>query len=270
MTIESWKFATQPAQPRAPHVMLAAFSRGPLHGEVALSASQFGAPSQVALELCSLRTIERRADPAWFDGWRQGSMRNIAKNDLGDLAALDAADHVHVILSEPPAPADLGYLQAAWALARYVVAGGASVVVDAHAMMFLPAGRLQPAGAPLDVTREVRTVYETDATRDDGAHAIHTRGLRKFGAPDIVALCTDRDARFVGHAIAELADAVARGTDLATPKHAVEVAPGVRWFAVEDEHRLADILHLNNEARVLVDETGHDLVGVLGRLPLPT
>jgi hypothetical protein len=270
MTIESWKFATQPALPRAPHVMLAAFSRGPLQGDAVLSASTFGAPSNEAFDLCTLRTIERRADPAWFDGWRQGSMRNIAKSDLEDLTTLDATDHVHVILSEPTAPSNLSYLQAAWALARYAVAGGASVVIDAHAMTFLPATRLQPVGAPLDVAREVRIVYETTSMRDDGAHAIHTRGLRKFGAPDIVALCTDRDARFVGHAMAELTDAVARGTDLATPKHTVQVAPGVTWYAVEDEHRLADILSLNNEARVLVDDTGHDLMGVLGRLPLPT
>jgi hypothetical protein len=174
-----------------------------------------------------------------------------------------------VIASAPAAASDLTYLQAAWALARLVASRGPAVVLDAHAMTYVPAAKLQPAGAPLDVAREVRVVYETDTTRADGAHAMHTRGLRKFGAPDLVALCTDRDARLVGHAMAELADAVARGTDLATPKHAVQIAPNVTWFAVEDEHRLADILQLNNEARVLVDGTGHDLVGVLGRLPPP-
>lgn len=268
--IESWKLATQPAQPRAPHVMLVAFGRGPLASDVALSASAFGAPKD-ALAQCSLRTIDRRADPAWLDGWRQGSLRAIAKTDLGDdLAALDGADHAHVILSEPKAPTDLAYLQAAWALARYAVAAGASVVADVHAMTYYPAARLQAAGEPLDVKREVRVIYETDATRANGAHALHTRGLRKFGAPDLVALCTDTDARFVAHAMGELADAVARGTDLAVPKHAVQVAPGITWFAVEDEHRLADVLQLNNDARVLVDATGHDLVGVLGRLPRPT
>jgi hypothetical protein len=268
--IERWSFAKSPGHPRAPHVMLVAFTRGPLTGDVPLSAATFGATKE-ALAACELRTIERRADPAWFDGWRQGSLRAIAKTDLGDdLSLLDAADHAHVILSEPTAPVDLAYLQAAWALARYVAARGASVIVDVHAMSYLPAARLQAAGEPLDVAREVRVVYETDSARADGAHALHTRGLRKFGAPDLVALCTDLDARFVAHAVGELADAVARGTDLATPKHAVQVAPGVTWFAVEDEHRLAAILQLNNEARVLVDETGHDLMGVLGRLPRPT
>lgn len=267
---ERWTFAQPPAHPRAPHVMLVAFTRGPLGGDVPLSAQTFGA-TQDALAACELRTIERGADPAWFDGWRQGSLRAIAKADLGDdLAALDAADHAHVILSEPAAAADLAYLQAAWALARYAAARGAAVVVDVHAMTYYPAARLQSAGEPLDVAREVRVIYETDSQRADGAHALHTRGMRKFGAPDLVALCTDIDARFVAHAVGELADTVARGTDLATPKHVVQVAPGVIWFAVEDEHRLAAILQLNNEARVIVDEAGHDLIGVLGRLPRPT
>jgi hypothetical protein len=38
-------------------------------------------------------------------------------------------------------------------------------------------------------------------------------------------------------------------------------------MAVEDEHRVADILQLNNAARVLVDLDGRSLMGVLGRLP---
>jgi hypothetical protein len=265
---EAWKFSERPAKPRAPHVLLIVFTQGTLGESVELSMSKFGAPSREALDQCSLRTIERSADAAWFDGWRQGSLRNIATTDLGgDLARLDAADHAHVIICEPTAPGDLTYLQAAWAIARFVASRGPSTVLDAHAMTFHAGDKLQPAGEPMDVGREIRVVYETESTRADGAHALHTRGLKKFGAPDLVALCTDVDARLVGHAVAELADAVARGVDLTTPKHAVQVAPGVTWFAVEDEHRLADILQLNNEARVLVDARGHDLLGVLGKLP---
>ncbi len=265
---DAWKFTSQPAKPRAPHVLLIVFTRGELGESVDVPMSAFGAPSREAMDQCALRSIARGADAAWFDGWRQGSLRNIASTDLGaGLAVLDAADHAHVIICEPNAPADLGYLQAAWAIARFVAARGPAVVLDAHAMTFHAGDKLQAAGEPIDIRREVRVVYETDASREDGAHALHTRGLKKFGAPDLVALCTDRDARLVGHAIAELAEAVALGTELTTPKHAVLVAPGVTWFAVEDEHRLADILQLNNDARVLVDETGHDLMGAIGRLP---
>lgn len=254
---------------RSPEVVLIAFGQGPLQSTVELSASRLGA-SKEAFDACTLRTIDRHLDTRWFDAWRSGSLRAIAETDLGkDIAALDAADHAHVIVTAPKAPADLAYLEAAWALARYTIECGATVVLDAHAMTYIPAAAVLHAGEPLDIKREVRVVYETSSMRDDGAHALHTRGMRKFGAPDLIALCSDSDARFVGQAITELAESVARGTELAVPLHAVQVAPGVNWIVVEDEHRLGEILQLNNSARVLVDANGHDLVGVLGRLPQP-
>jgi hypothetical protein len=254
--VTTWQFSTAPARPRSPDVVLVAFARGPLTG-----APEVPAP-------CTLRTIERRASSAWFDAWRQGSLRAIAAQDLGaDIAELDAADHAHVIACAPPSASDLGYLQTAWAAARSLADRGATIVVDAHAMRYLPVAALPAADAALDVAREVRVVYETNTERTANAHALHTRGMRKFGAPDLIALCSDSDARLVGHAIAELADAVARGTELATPRHALHVAPGVTWIAVEDEHQLAALLQLDNTARVIVDDTGHHLVGVLDRLP---
>lgn len=239
------------------------FARGPLRGDVTLSKDTYGAPSDAALQACKLQTIARAQDPAWFDAWRGGSLRAIASQDLGDqLAALDAADHVHVVACEPQDATDLSYLQGAWSLVRYLVDAGATVVLDAIAMAYIPAAGVPPADGPLDVSREIRVIFETDSTRSDRAHALHTRGMRKFGAPDLVALCTDGDAELVGTAIRELADQVARGTDLATPRHALEIAPGVRWVVVEDEHRLGAMLQLNNEARVIVDASGHDLMGV--------
>jgi len=265
--IAPWLFSTQPASARKPTVMLFVFGTGPLTDDIPLSMKRFGAPSADSLATSNVQTVTRTIDRRWFDAWRSGSLRTIAKQDLGtDLAALDAADHVHVIASEPAAPTDLTYLQAAWAHARYLIARGGTVVLDAHAMTYTPAAKVQAAGAPLEVSREVRVIYETDSTRPDGAHALHTRGLKKFGAPDLVALCTDADVPLVGPAITELADQVARGIDLASPAHTVEIAPGVTWVAVEDEHRLADVLQLNNTARVLVDSTGHDLLGVMARM----
>jgi hypothetical protein len=249
--------------------MLFVFGTGALRDDVPLSPSRFGAPSQEARAMCEVRRIERAAAPAWFDGWRKGSLRAIAEQDLkGQLAALDAADHVHLIDCRPGPVSDLAYLQAAWAHARHLAARGAAVVLDAHAMAFTSAAALPAADAALDVKREVRVIYETDSSRADQAHALHTRGMRKFGAPDLIALCTDADVPLVAHAIGELADKVARGTDLAA-KHAIDLAAGVRWVAVEDEHRLGDVLQLNNEARVIVDERGHDLMGVMSRLPRP-
>ncbi len=261
-----WTFST-PAAARAPHVMLIAFGVGPLVDDVPLSLSKFGLPSADHVGMLDVRTIGRAADPAWFDGWRSGALRTIAGGDLGDgVAALDAADHAHVIVAEPEAPADLGYLQAAWGMARHLVARGASVVLDVHAMTFRAGNRLPPADAGLGVARELRVVFESDSTRQDGAHALHTRGLRKFGAPDLVALCSPPDAQLVASVMEQLADVVARGGVLALPRHGVDLDERTAWYAVADEHGLAGLLGLNNDARILVDDHGHHLTGVLARL----
>jgi len=257
VAVAPWQFRTPPAHPRDPRVVLFAFSAGPLR-----AGSE---PPPEALGSCRVQTIARAQDPAWFDAWRSGSLRAIATQDLGSqLGLLDGADHLHLIACEPRGVQDLAYLQAAWALARHLAERGATVVLDAMAMTYTT--KLPAPDDPLDVQREVRVVYETSSARPDRPHAIHTRGMRKFGAPDLIALVTDRDAPLVGQAIGELADQVARGTDLGTPMHAVEVAPGVRWVAVEDEHRLGELLQLDNAARVLVDADGHDLAGVVARL----
>src|SRR5262245_29589712 len=81
--IDRWTFSTQPTKPRSPQVRLFVFNRARVNSEIPLTVATFGG-SHEALELCSLHTIERRTDPAWFDNWRQGSMRNVAKLDLTD------------------------------------------------------------------------------------------------------------------------------------------------------------------------------------------
>lgn len=222
--------------PRDPRVVLFGFSSG--------GAARPGT-----------RLVTRAQDPAWFDAWRSGALRTIAEQDLGaSLQLLDACDSVHVIASEPQGVTDLSYLEHAWALAREL---SSSIVLDAIAMRYLVAPPAQ-----LELANEFRLVFETDGLGSDRAHALHTRGMQKFGAPDLVALCTDVDAPLVGRAMRELAEQVARGTDLATPRHAVEVAPGVRWVVVPDEQGVGALLQLGNEARVIVNEQGEHLVSL--------
>jgi hypothetical protein len=224
------------SSPRHPRVVLFGFSQGgAAHPDTQL--------------------VTRDQDPAWFDAWRQGSLRAIAAQGLGaQLADLDACDTVHVITSEPRGVTELGYLEAAWALV-----GGLAprVILDAIAMRYLTS-----PPASLVIADEFRLVFETDGLGSDRAHALHTRGMLKFGAPDLVALCTDADAPLVGQAVRELAEQVARGTELATPRHALEVAPGIRWMVVPDELGVGALLQLGNEARVIVDELGAHLVSL--------
>ena len=199
--------------------------------------------------------VTRAQDPSWFDAWRQGSLRAIAAQDLAaNLADLDACDTMHVITSEPRGVTGLGYLEAAWALVRELAP---RVVLDPIAMRYLTAAPVE-----LVIADEFRVVFETDGLGSDRAHALHTRGMQKFGAPDLVALCTDADAPLVGQAMRELAEHVARGTELATPCHALEVAPGIRWVVVPDEEGVGALLQLGNEARVIVDEQGAHLVSL--------
>ncbi|MCX5743347.1 MAG: hypothetical protein NT062_12715 [Proteobacteria bacterium] len=263
--LPAWTFVTPPATSRHATVMLVAFSAGPLDDDVPFSLSRFGVPAAELVELFDVRTIERGHDPRWFDAFRSGSLRTIAERDLGagGLAALDLADRAHVVHAEIGSPGDLGYLQTAWAYARYLAVRGASCVLDMMAIRWTAGGALPPADAALDVGREVQIIYETDSTRADHAHALHTRGMRKFGAPDLIALCADADADLVSQVIAQVAASVARGSEITAPRHGIEVAAGMTWFLVDDEHGLAGLLNLNNEARVLVDGDGHDLVGLL-------
>ena len=264
VTTAPWTF-TRPPGPRHANVTLFVF--GAVRDDVPMSLSRFGVPDAAALEACDVRMHTRAADPVWFDGWRSGSLRKVARIDLEeDVEVLDQAEVMHSITADAADPADLRYLQAAWGIARYMIARGATVVLDAHAIAFTGGLDLPEAGAPLDVAHEVRVVYETESTRPDLAHAIHTRGMRKFGAPDLIALCTDPDVPLIGTAIAELADTIARGLELGAPRHRVEVMPGVSWIVVPDEHGLGGLLQLNNAARVIVDSDGHDLVGVAERL----
>lgn len=267
MTVSPWVFATPPLAPRRPEVLLCAFSRGPLADDVAMSLSRFGAPSAEAIAAASVQSIAAGLDPTWFAGWRAGSLRAIAEGDLdGDLAELDAADRVHLVALAPSGPADLGYLQAAWALARFLVARGATTVLDVHAMTYRRGADLPAPDLPFDVRREVRIIYETTTERPDGAHALHTRGMRKFGAPDLVALCSDPDVDVVSAVMSQLVASVAGGTDLGPEHHAVDLDESMTWHVVDDEHGLAELLSLNNTARVLVDADGDHLVGIAERL----
>jgi hypothetical protein len=259
----TWTFATAPARPRQPEVVLIAFSTGPLTDDAA-NAAEPSAPA-AALDAVDVRTIEARHDPGWFAGWRSGSLRAIAQADLGgELSAIDAADRLHLISTAPTGPTDLGYLQAAWVVARPLVARGATVVLDVHAMTYRRGPEVLP-DTGFDVRREVRTVFETAAERPGGAHALHTRGMRKLGAPDLVALCTDADAEVIGAVMMQIAGALAGGADL-HPAQTIEVDPAMTWRVIDDEHGLAGLLQLNNQARVLVDDTGAHLMGIAARL----
>lgn len=237
---------------RRAQVLLVCFASGPLRDDVALEASVFGVPSKEAVGLVDVREHARSADPEWFDGWRSQSLRVVAEHDLeGDISALDAADRCFTLDVDLPDAPDLGYLQAAWALSRWLVARGASVVLDTQAARYWRGKELPAVGDGFDIRDQVQVVFETDATQPDGSHVLHTRGLAKFARPDIVALCEPDDADMLAEIMGEIADALAHGFLPALPAQGLDIDDDTLYLVEDAGGKLAEQLGLNNEARIL-------------------
>jgi len=246
---------------RDANVLFVCFVNGPLRDDVKLQVDRFGVSSVASFRAVDVREHARETNVEWFENWRSGALRAVASDWLrGDLSALDAADRCFTFNVTVRDPADLAYLQSIWAICRWFFARGASVVLDVHTgRSFAPTDVPEPAAA-FDVKREVNVVYETDATEPHGGHVIHTRGMKKFGRPDVVAVCSSDDAPFVGEVIWQLAGAMSLGFLPGLPRHGVDVSKDETWYLVADEgDAFANRLSLNNDARLLVDAAGASL-----------
>ncbi|MFO0604271.1 MAG: hypothetical protein U0324_13900 [Polyangiales bacterium] len=197
-----------------------------------------------------------RASPWWFDG--DDARELLAKDDFDGFVTFDGAlDESGRRPSAPRSSPWCGQGGSAHALA-----GVDALAPDASS----PPPRPSSPRWNSTSRRELRLVFEGAGGRADGAYPLHTRGLRKFGAPDLVALCSPGDAELVGDMARQLAHAMARGLDLARPRHALALGDTTTWYAVDDVRGLAGLLGLQNEARVLVDEEGRHLAGVASRI----
>ncbi|MCK6550778.1 hypothetical protein L6R52_33380 [Myxococcota bacterium] len=251
MSITPWARADRRATGRIADVVFVVFHEGPLADGIAMSASTFGAPSPEAVGRCDVTKIE---DPSWLSGWRSGGIRNVAETQLGaDLATLDRADRCHLVRATIADPPDLTYLQAAWAIARWLVARGATIVLDAYSITFHTAAKVKaqdPAG-PFELARDVAIISEHEPSASRLGHVVHTRGLGKLARPDLIALVDPSRADEAADVLRALAGALADGF---MPRHAGERAPaGVAVPPQVSLHplpegSLADSLHLNNDA----------------------
>ncbi|MFO0598289.1 MAG: hypothetical protein U0228_23495 [Myxococcaceae bacterium] len=256
LPIETWRRRNfEPGG--APNVFqLFCFAKAPL-ADVPLSALRFGLPtngphggdlSKLGIDV---RDVPRGADPAWFDGFRSGALRTLAERALGpQLKLLDEADTLHAVLVRRDDAQDLAHLQAAWALAKWLVERGVTVVLDAQCNRFWKASELAdwPVRRPLTLSGEVNVIVEADPGATVGI--VHTRGLQKFGRPDLVALDVEQ-ARWDGVAglLHLLAAQLADGKTLRAGE-ALTIATGKD--GVVEQVQLADfgpdVLHLNNAA----------------------
>lgn len=167
-------------------VVLLCFSPGAVRDDVPMSALRFGLPGQAAMEGLDVVDLPRSADPAWFDAFRGGALRAVAQSQLPSLDALDAAQRLHVVKVVKADPKDLTHLQGAWAVAKWLVARGATVVLDATAQRFWDGADVAgwEPNRPFALSIDVNVIVEAEPDAPEAT--VHTRGMGKFGRPELI------------------------------------------------------------------------------------
>jgi hypothetical protein len=228
------------------------FAEEPIAGDIALS-EEHGAPETGMPEGLTVATIEASADPAWFAGFLRDSLWAVAQEQLGDEALrLRRANLVYRLRGTFRDPEHLDYLQAAWAIARYLCAEGCGPVLDMLAIHHWRTDdvlALDPDRA-FDVRREMMVTFEIPSGIP--TTLIHTRGLAKFGRPDLVVPGFDaRRHELGGRTLNALARSLALGTNI-RPGSSIRVEDG-RLITVEayEPGKNAPEVHLNNAGLVL-------------------
>ena len=171
-------------------IAVVAFSERPLPDGFTLAEDRHGAPSAGVPEPLDLRTVSAEDNAEWIHGFFEEGLLESARVDLGwEQAPLERALHAHYLSGTFPDPADLDHLQAVWALQRALKEAGAFAMLDLFAVRWLAPEDIDavPLDAPFDLDREIAIIIETGAA-DDGPLVCHTRGLRKFGRPDLLIL----------------------------------------------------------------------------------
>jgi hypothetical protein len=225
------------------------FSSGPLT-DVPFSAARFGLPDPELMKCVEVRELSRALDPQWFDGFRSGALRQVATQALGDVSGLDAATQLTAVLIAREDQSDLAHVQAGWAVAHWLVHRGVSVVLDAQTNRFWKGEDVVewPVQRPFALSTDVNLVVEADPHAPIAT--LHTRGMQKFGRPDVVVLGVP-GARWdaVGALLRSLAARLADG-EVVRPGDVVTLGEE-RAAAHRFDPAVHGELHLNNEALLL-------------------
>jgi hypothetical protein len=211
-------------------------------------------PQAAPIAALDLRMHQYADSPDWIDAWRTGALRNIAAQQLDDLGRLDAASCCYSITVAAEDPADLTHLQLAWAVASRIVAAGAFAALDVYAVNWLSGSTVASLSPdrPFTIHQEVSLVAETEPTPGFG-HPVHTRGMIKFGRPDLVAGVPADRVEETGRILNHLARMLAEGHILA-PGQQLRL-DGQRMLTVTayaPDATTAE-LNLNNDALLIVD-----------------
>jgi hypothetical protein len=184
LRVEPWQRPAHRPAGREAAVLLVAFTPGEVLTELNLAAVT---PANAPVDALAVRLHRHEDNPEWMDAFRTGPLRDLAARELPDLRPIDEATCCYSIQVRVPDPVDLTHLQLAWAVAARVSRAGAVAVFDAFAHDWsLPEqiAALDPH-RPFDILREISVIAESEPTPGFG-HPVHTRGMVKFGRPDLI------------------------------------------------------------------------------------
>ncbi|WP_146169266.1 hypothetical protein [Actinoplanes italicus] len=184
LRVEPWRRPAHRPTGREAAVLLVAFAPGEVLPALDIAAA---IPPGAPVDALAVRLHRYEDSPEWVDGFRTGPLRNLAARELPDLGPIDEATCCYSIQVSVPDPTDLTHLQLAWAVASQASRAGAVAVLDAFAHDWSlpePIAALDPH-RPFDVVREISVIAESESSPGFG-HAVHTRGMIKFGRPDLV------------------------------------------------------------------------------------
>jgi len=179
-------------------------------------------------------------------------LRNRAESELGTSEALDSARFIYRVGAVRRDPPDLGYLQGAWAVSRWLCSLGATAVLDAFPITWKPASEIlgwRPE-RPFSIDREISVTFETDA-RFGRRHLLHTRGMGKFARFDLLTKIQPSERDKAAEVLLGLAQAEALGHVLRVDRENwVTGLGGGRLVAHAPEVNAPEV-NLNNDGLLL-------------------
>src|SRR5689334_21723233 len=262
--VAAWPRPHFEASEQRTSIVFVCFGKAPL-AEVPLSRARFGLPGTELANQVKLGEHLRSAAKRWFENWWGEAFGAIAQRDLGeDMSLLTTSDVCYTLKLDLPDQPDLGALQTIWALSRWLCARGADVVLDVHTLRYRTRQDVEQLSFDTaDVLRDVKLVFETDATQGD-LHLFHTRGLCKFARPELMCFVRPDDATLVGRVLNQMAERMMEGASPQQLKIQVGSAQLVTTSATDQP--LIDSLGLQ-AAVSLVRADGAPLAGI-GRISL--
>jgi hypothetical protein len=210
VTIAAWtRPAFRPTGRRATFLLLAFADREVLDSPPELAVA---APPTAPVSALRVNLVQEADQPEWFDGWRRGPLRTVAAVQNIDMSVVDAATCCYVIDIDVDDPIDLSHLQLAWAVASSIARAGTVTVLDVHAATWHAGSDVAalPPDRPLVIQHEISITAETEPSPGFG-HAVHTRGMIKFGRPDLIAGVPADRIRETGQILNHLARMLATG-----------------------------------------------------------